>query len=359
MKALRIILTQNNANYKKEETTLNKMTYPLPPFSTVIGAIHNACEYESYHPMDVSIQGKYESMHRKQYTDHCFLNSLNDDRGILVKMKNNSLLSTAFEKVAEAKASQGNSFRKGKTIEVINEELLQEYRDLKDLSDEIAEFKKRRIDPVLKDIRLRKKKLTQKKKKFQKGTEKYELINQRIKEIRRLEKTIKERYKEYKVNNFEKPYSKFANLTTAPKFYEILNNIKLILHIRSDEQTLLDIKENIYNLKSIGRSEDFVNIEEVVLVELKDDLEGDVEELISDYGSYLDYELIKNDIIYLRCSSASGTKYLLNKNYKIEDNKRVFEKKKAVYASEYSAEVGADNLFFDMDGEQAYIVNFF
>ncbi|WP_415336187.1 CRISPR-associated protein Cas5, partial [Clostridium perfringens] len=34
MKALRIILTQNSANYRREETTVNKMTYPLPPFST-------------------------------------------------------------------------------------------------------------------------------------------------------------------------------------------------------------------------------------------------------------------------------------------------------------------------------------
>ena len=37
--------------------------------------------------MNVSIQGQYESMHREPYTDYCFLNSLQDDRGILVKMK--------------------------------------------------------------------------------------------------------------------------------------------------------------------------------------------------------------------------------------------------------------------------------
>ena len=43
MKALRIVLTQSSANYKKEETVRNKMTYPLPPFSTIIGAIHSAC----------------------------------------------------------------------------------------------------------------------------------------------------------------------------------------------------------------------------------------------------------------------------------------------------------------------------
>ena len=43
MKCLRIKLTQSSANYRREETVTNKMTYPLPPMSTVIGALHNAC----------------------------------------------------------------------------------------------------------------------------------------------------------------------------------------------------------------------------------------------------------------------------------------------------------------------------
>ena len=64
------------------------MTYPLPPISTIIGALHSACNYKEYHPMDISIQGKFESMHKEPYTDYCFLNSTMDDRGILVKMKN-------------------------------------------------------------------------------------------------------------------------------------------------------------------------------------------------------------------------------------------------------------------------------
>ena len=75
MKALRIVLHQDSANYKKEETLDNKMTYPLPPISTIIGALHSACNYKEYHPMDISIQGKFESMHKETYTDYCFLNS--------------------------------------------------------------------------------------------------------------------------------------------------------------------------------------------------------------------------------------------------------------------------------------------
>ena len=71
MKALRIVLHQDSANYKKEETLDNKMTYPLPPISTIIGALHSACNYKEYHPMDISIQGKFESMHKEPYTDYC------------------------------------------------------------------------------------------------------------------------------------------------------------------------------------------------------------------------------------------------------------------------------------------------
>ena len=157
MKAIRLILTQNKAHYRKEETVVNKMTYPLPPFSTVIGALHNACGYREYHPMDLSIQGAYESMGKEAYTDHCFLNSVMDDRGILVKSRNGDFQSTAFDKVAKALKSTGNSFRKGITIQVINQNLMDEYLQLKDENDKISEFKKARIDKVMEIIKKQKK----------------------------------------------------------------------------------------------------------------------------------------------------------------------------------------------------------
>ena len=43
MEALRIILKQSSANYRKAGTVDNKMTYPLPIPSTIIGALHNIC----------------------------------------------------------------------------------------------------------------------------------------------------------------------------------------------------------------------------------------------------------------------------------------------------------------------------
>ncbi|AQR96105.1 CRISPR-associated protein Cas5 [Clostridium saccharoperbutylacetonicum] len=358
MEVLRIILTQSSANYKKEETVLNKMTYPLPPLSTIIGALHSACGYSEYHLMDISIQGRYESMHKEPYTDYCFLNSIMDDRGVLVKMKNPNLLSTAFDKVAKAKAATGNSFRKGITIEVINRKLLEEYRGLKDLLDKIDEFKKNRSDKVLELIKKRKSSLTNKKKKCEINSQEFNLILKREKQIKELEKEIKQRLKDYKNEKYDIPYSKFASVTTSLKYYEVLNNVELVIHIKSDENTLKDIKENIYNLKSIGRSEDFVEVKEARFVNVVDEIK---DEIISEYSAYIDYELIKNEQVYLKVGdkiSANGTKYYLNKNYIIKENKRIFEKKKVVYASEYSAEEGSKNVYFDISDGKKYIVNF-
>ncbi|MEN8077530.1 CRISPR-associated protein Cas5 [Clostridioides difficile] len=359
MKALRIVLTQSSANYKKEETLDNKMTYPLPPISTIIGAIHNACNYKEYHPMDISVQGKFESMHKEPYTDYCFLNSVMDDRGILIKMRNESLLSSAFDKVASAKKSQGNSFRKGITIQVYNEDLLKEYRDLKDLKDKIDNYKKGDFKKVLDEIKIEKLQLAAKKKGLDKKSNEFIEIAEKEKEVKAKEKELKEKQKEYELERYAKPISKFRSLTTSLKFYEILNNIELIIHVKADEETLKEVEENIYNLKSIGRSEDFVDIKEAKIVKL---IEDDDCEVRSEYSAYLNYDDVKDENIWLdkveSGISISGTKYYLNKNYEIVDGKRQFEKKKVLYASQYFIEETSENILIDKDEEKEYIVNF-
>lgn len=61
MKAIRLKLKQNLVNYKLPASFKVRESYPLPPYSTVIGMVHNACNYTEYHPMKVSVQGKYHS----------------------------------------------------------------------------------------------------------------------------------------------------------------------------------------------------------------------------------------------------------------------------------------------------------
>lgn len=354
---LRIILTQNNANYKKEETVDNKMTYPLPPFSTVIGAIHNACGFKSYVPMDISIQGTFGSMVKRAYTDYCFLNSLQNDRGILVKLSNKNAQSSAFEKVAKAKKGQGNDFYKGITIDVLNQTLIDEYRSLKDLNNKIDAFKKSKIDPILGKIKRRIKCLDDKNRDTPN-----DIIVRRKKELQALKKTIETRLKEYKSSNYDIPISRFATVTTSLKHYEILTDVKLILHIKSDEQTLQTILDNVYNITAIGRSEDFVDIQSAQIVELK---EGVQDEVTCKYPIYLNYDVFEecnNDIDFNRRSGipANGTKYYLNKHYVIDKvtKKRIFDKKKVLYVSNFIVYDGIQNIYIDDSSNETFVVSF-
>ena len=76
MKAIRVKLYQNMVNYRKPTSFQLKETYPLPPPSTVIGMVHNLCEFTEYHEMDISIQGKYYSKVNDLYTRYEFKNAM-------------------------------------------------------------------------------------------------------------------------------------------------------------------------------------------------------------------------------------------------------------------------------------------
>lgn len=75
MKGIRIEAYQNLVNYKKPTSFQLKESYPLPPYSTVIGMVHAACGFTSYVPMQVSIQGKYHSKVNDLWTRYEFAGS--------------------------------------------------------------------------------------------------------------------------------------------------------------------------------------------------------------------------------------------------------------------------------------------
>ena len=157
------------------------------------------------------------------------------------------------------------------------------------------------------------------------------------------------------MNNYKIPISKFRSLTTSIKYYEILDNVQLILHIRAEEEVLNDIYHHIYELKSLGRSEDFVEVTDAELVEL---FESD-ETLNSPFSAYLNYNDVKNERIYTGLKSGRdmfGTKYYLGKKYEIQDGKRIFiEKIPVVYTSNYGIDETSENIWVD---DQKNIVNF-
>lgn len=103
MKILKLQLFQETACYKKPFAFKVAETYPLPPYSTVIGMFHKILNATEYHPMRVSVQGEYEgifsnyqtlrSFKRKEittmprnvhqlYNIHLFLHVESDDKTI-------------------------------------------------------------------------------------------------------------------------------------------------------------------------------------------------------------------------------------------------------------------------------------
>lgn len=358
MEALRIILKQSSANYRKAGTVDNKMTYPLPIPSTVIGALHNICGYTEYHSMDISIQGKFSSLSRRVYTNHCFLNNVQDDRGILVKILNSNILSNTFIKVATAKKPTGNSFEKKFTIQVHNEELLQEYCNLKEKSKEIEKIKNSEYKKKLEEFKVLKKEIADKKKKEDKKSEVFKQLSEEEKKIKLEEEKYKEEFKKFEYENYTKPYSHFQNLVTSLKSYEVLNDIFLILHVKADEETLKDIENNIFNLQSLGRSEDFVEVIECKIVELQE-----VEDIIeSNFSMYINAKDFYEEKIFTETvdgdHGSGGTKYYLDKNYEIKKGKREFKKVPVIYSTSIQAEESSENVKADIYNGEAILVNF-
>lgn len=73
-RAIRVTCFQNLVNYRKPSSFIIKETYPLPPYSTVLGMIHTACGFPKgeFHPMKISIQGKNTGTVSELYTRYSF-----------------------------------------------------------------------------------------------------------------------------------------------------------------------------------------------------------------------------------------------------------------------------------------------
>ena len=339
MEALRIVLKQSSANHKKAGTVDNKMTYPLPVPSTVIGALHNICGYTDYHSMDVSIQGNFEAMSKDMYRNVTVLNSISD-RGTLVKMIAPNTISNAYIEVATATEDNCN-FITEKNIKVKNRELLEEFKNLKVLKEKLDKENKIKTE----EFKTRKKELSDK---------------DELKKIRIEEKKYKEEFKKLEEESFLKPYSQFRTIVKKPTFYELLNGIFLILHIKSDEKTLKDIEKNIFNLQSIGRSEDFVEVVECKMVELQEfDSEVKSSEGLTAYLNYNDFQ--EEKIFNLDVDGnvvKSGTKYYLDKEYKMVNEKRSFKKTLALYSNYFKANKSSENVKLDEYNGIKLLVNF-
>lgn len=350
MKAIRVHIKQNSANYRREETVNCRSTYPMAPYSTVIGAFHKACGYTSYHPMKLSIQGRYGSLRTKMFKEDCFLNSLQDDRNTLVKMKNPDMLSSAYQVVAIAQ-KPNSSFEKGITINVVNEKLIREYRLLRRTKKRIDKHKKRisQMNSTLKEMKANS-----------------NISPEEVKAFESRYKKLKEIYSEYERVKYTVPYSHFRTLAKGPKYYELLCDIELVIHIVSDEQTMRDIMDNICNLTAIGRGEDFVEVLECEETELSEvdtfiDFNNDV------YDVYMPIEYIEQNKENLDIDSDTtggyrgGTKYLLPKDYTVNRikggmRKREFNRIPVIYNKFSYLDKGCSGILIDKTDDTIYPV---
>lgn len=105
MKAIKITAHQQTANYRVPNSFRFRESYPLPPYSTVIGMVHNLCGFTEYHPMHVSVQGKFTSSTVDLFTRYEFANkkykpeehALNADGTGIIRGTGNTQLLTGID----------------------------------------------------------------------------------------------------------------------------------------------------------------------------------------------------------------------------------------------------------------------
>lgn len=357
MKCLRLILHQNQANYRREDTMTNRMTYPLPPLSTVIGAIHNACNWKKYHDMDIGILGHYDSLNLRHYTNVIQLNTLNDDRGKLVKFSNENIQSNSYVLVAAA-LNNKSSFKNKKDIDIINNKEFDRFIELKELEINLKNTKNETLDKIDTIKKQKNKELLS----LEKGSEQYKKIKNEIKELTDQIKIIKDNFIDQK-ESISKELQLYKTIISGPQFYENLSNITLFIYIRTSDDNINEIVSNIGNLKSIGRSEDTINDIKIDIIDV-----NNITEKIkcnSKYNSYIDYNLLKNEVILTSSKQVDAESdtlycsvYYIPKKYVIENDKRIFERKKVIYLSNYSCKMDNENVYYDVYNNEKLLINF-
>lgn len=82
MKILKLKLFQEDVCYRKPFSLKVSETYPLPPYSTVIGMLHNILDAETgeHYRFNISIQGDYESVYNNYTHMRKFLNDIEKEK---------------------------------------------------------------------------------------------------------------------------------------------------------------------------------------------------------------------------------------------------------------------------------------
>ncbi len=152
---------------------------------------------------------------------------------------------------------------------------------------------------------------------------------------------------------YESIFSNYQNLrmfkgkdevTAMPRNVHQLLNVKLIIHIKAEDETIDKIYNNIVNKGitfTLGRNEDIVRVDEVKIIEEPNLVE---EKLITRYNAYIPTYMSKD---------LHGINYRLNSTYVIKNDLRKWEKIDVVYVERHTNE-GLDSVLEDEDEDYIF-----
>lgn len=195
------------------------------------------------------------------------------------------------------------------------------------------------IKPKIKELKDKEKKLKSEQKKYDKNSEEYEKLKEKINDIKNKYKLIDSDFKNKYKTEYDDLQKHFKTLVKKPSMQEVLYDVELVIHIRTEDDTANDILENIQNFVSLGRSEDFIELIEAKETEICSPKSR--VHLKNDYKIYTNLsEVTKERNIGKffiadgdNTREAKGTVYYISKDYFIENNRRVFNKIPCLYSS--------------------------
>lgn len=132
-------------------------------------------------------------------------------------------------------------------------------------------------------------------------------------------------------------------VTSMPRNVHQLLNVELIIHVKTEDQVIEKIYENVITGKetfTLGRNEDIVRVDEIKIIQKPELSEG----MINEYNAYVP-EYLSNDI--------SGIQYRLNTKYQIINNLRKWDKVNVKYIERHTNK-GLEEVQKDEDGDYVF-----
>lgn len=352
-KVLRVELLQPRANYRQLNSIDCRQTYPMPPPSTVIGAIHHACGWKEYHPMNISISAETDGFYEQFFTQ-VSPHAKTNDRGILIKTEYPNMLGKSYVEVAEQGVPDVVT---GENNVILDSELYSEYKQLEtDIKTINLEIKA--INEKIKSLK--------KQKKENKDCEFVKTINEFIADE---ENRLNSKKKELDTKNYN--YDKYMVIFKKFNSYQVLSGVHLYLYLAFETaEDLICAAENAYAIDHIGRNEDKVLILDSQVIELDENVAGKKSD--DNIQSYIDVSLIDDDIVFSYSNfDNGGTVYYLPKDYRIfvgeeakllgvPEGQRVFNKYWLMNMSKITVDEDIDsyeNLYFDNTNGTNIVVN--